>query len=212
MRNFASWGAGARIIPHFTSPTHALPTQSWLGIVRSSIAGYDVEHLEINCPNTLLEDNIDQGQCLEFSGSRGQVGIRLSEQITISHVSVKYPSPLILTSSELAKAPRNISIWGLLDADSPLPVFIHPTDKHVASAFVLDEYQCDPTPSSSSLFVWLVDIQYNVTEADQWQTFAVKPIIAGARNIGTVVVNVESNEGAETTCLYWIGIHGCIEL
>src|SRR6188768_2980944 len=95
LRNFASQGGGAQIIPELTSPTHSLPPPSWIAWVRHQIfnGGYDMDNLHILRPSVVLEDRLSDGACWQFSGNQGQVAVRLAEIIEISHVTVDYVLP-----------------------------------------------------------------------------------------------------------------------
>jgi hypothetical protein len=115
-----------------------------------------------------------------------------------------YISPLLLAPGAIAKAPRNLTFWGLISnvtdskAEDILP----------ASHFLLGSYQNDPDIHPSNYFIRLTSSYYNISTHDPWQEFTVDPTAAAIGRIKVVLMTVESNEGADTTCLYWIGIHG----
>lgn len=206
-RNFAAWGGGASIIDQLTSPTHGLPTTNVWSELLDHVLGRRIQNLEISRPVVLLEDEIFDGQCWEFSGAAGQVAIQLSEDVTVSHIAINYISPALLSPRAIARAPQKITAWGLLRGDVPVDS-LKPEDVLPASHFLLAKYRNNPKFHPSNHFIRLADIFYNISSANPRQAFAVYPSVASIGEVEVVLITIESNWGANTTCLYWIGIHG----
>jgi hypothetical protein len=67
------------------------------------------------------------------------------------------------------------------------------------------KYGKDDLPVSSRL-LQIIDFQYNVKNQPTRQIFPV-PI---RRNfpMQTIILEIKTNEGSDTTCVYWLGIYG----
>lgn len=220
-RNYASVSTGAKIIPSYTSPTHALPDLPWhrrLSVAVSS-EGYIPEHLGIQSPVVLLEEEPRAGECWRFSGQTGQAGIKLSTPVIVTHVSVNHISSNPF-SVEYEFIPKNFSIWTLVDNAVSPNVFSSETRLPIGNLTV------ERKPSISSFrsyicpqwlcgyrapiipqfeFMKLGAFQYNPSLPMKRQLFPIPRFIAFESH--TIIFQVESNHGGNTTCLYSIGIH-----
>jgi len=203
LRNFASQGGGARVISELTSPTHNIPSPSWFTWTYNKVFnnGYDLDHLDIPRPSVVLEDQLHIGECWEFSGDRGQVGIRLAEVIEVSHITVDYIPPALISEDGVRRAPKNISLWGLANDD-----LIQNRDSRNASTFFVSDY-VPAMALSNNNFVLLARVRYDVFNSGVTQRFVVE---SSPLTTDVVVVLFENNEGSNTTCIYGIGIHGNI--
>jgi len=76
---------------------------------------------ETNTPRSILQPGTAPGQCWAFRGSHGAVVIKLSAKITPKAVSVEHISPLSTPDGQLASAPKNIAIGGLV-GDTLVPI------------------------------------------------------------------------------------------
>ena len=205
-RNFASQGGGANIVRGYTSHTHDVPPPSFIGQAAKYFIGYNPEYANIKGASTILEEDTNVGECWQFSGTAGHVAIQLSEPVFFSHIAIDHASPRLLSEKEMASAPQNVSLWILrpggpdnvpLQSDLPTrPLKTFKIRKDV-----------DPIlASGSSLLIRLLDIQYNIRKPPTRQIFSIPFHIQFSSQ--TVIVEVLSNGGASTTCIYWVGIYG----
>ena len=113
-RNYASLGGGARIIRGYTSPTHNLPPPSLSGSLIQFLFGYNPQYANVNTAGIILEEDTSVGECWCLSRARGHVAIQLSEVVFISHISVDYASPQLLSQEDISNAPQNMTLWVLI--------------------------------------------------------------------------------------------------
>ncbi|KAJ8457250.1 hypothetical protein ONZ45_g18386 [Pleurotus djamor] len=88
--NYATRDTGAQTIPDITSPTRGLSPPSFLLSAFTFVTGYDFEQESIKLPVEALYEELAPGQCWEFSGSRGQLGIILSRTTTVRGLKVSH--------------------------------------------------------------------------------------------------------------------------
>ncbi|XP_020279706.1 tetratricopeptide repeat protein 39C-like [Pseudomyrmex gracilis] len=74
-----------------------------------------------NTPRALIQTGVLPGECWALKGSSGSVVIRLLGHVHISGVSLEHISSSISPTGETATAPRDFSIWGLLDLEDEKP-------------------------------------------------------------------------------------------
>lgn len=201
LRNYASSGANATIISEFTSPTHGVPKLSPFDYFKHKFLSTPGPKVLIPPPFVILEDSIEDGDCWKIPGSTGQVGVRLPTPIVISHVSFDYISPIRLSPFAIASAPKRMSLWALVD-DAFESTELDSLIKHPITEFLVRGTLVD-TPG---FFVWLADFQYNISGSTTLQQFDINHDLPIRTQV--VVLRVESNEGGNTTCIYWLGIHG----
>ncbi|XP_025073451.1 SUN domain-containing protein 3, partial [Pogonomyrmex barbatus] len=70
---------------------------------------------------SIYQTGVLPGECWAFKGSSGSVVIRLLGQVHVSGVSLEHISPLISPTGETATAPKDFSIWGLMDFEDKKP-------------------------------------------------------------------------------------------
>jgi hypothetical protein len=203
-RNFALRGAGAHILDELTSPTHGFmssTSKSWFKRLRTNIYNY-----EVNLPVITLEDQLYVGECWEFSGSKGHLAIVLPEAVQINGLSVTHVDPVLLSKEHVQRAPKNITLWGLIDLSCDGHSGIDQTTLRTASSFVV-EASNSPAPPESHRFLPLLNFQFDIKSPSSTHYF--KVVSPNARWwIDTVIIEVNDNWGAATTCMYHVGIHG----
>jgi SUN domain-containing protein 5 len=185
-------GTGAQIIHSLTSKSLHAPR-----LFRPS------RHAE-RLPAVVLEDSMTVGDCWEFSGSQGHVAIRLSEPAIVSAFSLAYPSVERLPPTMAFKAPKSVMFWGL----SPLtPDLKAPTPLRyvLAKEFTSSNAVHDPEIRPTDWLIPLLHISYNITAPLSHPVFSHQDSF-GAWDV--IIIQVLNNWGAETTCLYHIGVHG----
>ncbi|TFK70724.1 hypothetical protein BDN72DRAFT_765971, partial [Pluteus cervinus] len=177
-QDFAYRFAGAQILEDLTTPTPP----------------------ELNAPYVALDDDLRVGRCWRVPQISGQLGIRLSHRIKITHLSVDHiPQELVL---DRMHAPRDIILWGVIDSPSP------PLPQHEADPIWDAMPRRGPLLNRGLMVVPLVAIQYNITTTEFVQTFNVSHSIFANHTFSTVIIEVLNNWGADWTCVYRIRIHG----
>jgi len=202
-RNYASLGGGARIIRGYTSQTHNLPSPSLTGSLAQFLFGYNPQYANVQRAGIILEEDTSIGECWCMSGAVGHVAIQLSEAVFISHLSVDYAAPRLLSEEEIMTATQNMSLWVLLpssDIEQEPNFQMRPVKGFEFKA----DQDADFPPGSQ--FVHALEFQYDIRKPPTRQIFPFQfRMLSPSR---TVIVEIKSNEGGAITCLYWLGIHG----
>ncbi|KZT31883.1 hypothetical protein SISSUDRAFT_958982, partial [Sistotremastrum suecicum HHB10207 ss-3] len=94
-RDYALYDSGAASIPAWTSPTFNFRS---------------ISHSKSNGPDEALRSNTQVGHCWPTPGSSGRLGIRLSDAVIISHITIDH-LPIEL-APDISTAPRKYSLWG----------------------------------------------------------------------------------------------------
>lgn len=205
-RDFAITGGpgGAFILPDFTSQTHNLPRRSIGSSFRSWLSGFDLNNADVVLPIAVLEAGMRVGDCWEFTGEVGQIGIRLSDAVQISDVTLDHIHPSAIGQHLSKRAPREFTLWGLVrDESQPSP-----SDLPLAAAFSTTG-NVPPSVGRTNHFTPLMEAQYDIAAPLLHQNF-VLPNGSNARDnwYDTLILKVNSNWGANTTCIYHFGVYG----
>ena len=207
--DFALYFSGARIITSRTSSTvHSTSSgtvsSSWGRVMgRPSIQG---------SPENILFPGLYEGLCWEMEGSSGQVGIKLSQIISVRSVTVDHISQH--SAFDLTCAPREVEVWVAVTHASPeaVAVFDRGSCDH-------GDGECqgrlgDPLSSgaigSKKRYANLFTIIYNPYSPSSIQNFAA-PRHLRELNISSssVIFRVLGNWGSEHhTCVYRFRVHG----
>jgi len=205
-RDYASFGGGAHILRSYTSQTHGLPPPSFLGSLTELIFGYNPRYANINGAGLILEASTEVGECWRISGGTGHVAINLSEPVFISHIAMDYASPSLLSEDDIKSAPKHMALW------APLPSTVLDDMAHELEAPIrsLKDFKCktcsnDDLPTSSQLSQ-IIDFEYNILREPTRQIFQTPSQMRFPTQ--TVILEVKSNGGSHTTCIYWLGIYG----
>lgn len=185
-RNFAAGGDGAKVSKTFTSPTLSPPARL--------------------PPSAILDDNNAIGRCWEFAGQHGHVTIGLTEKAHIRSFSLSHVHSSLVTSALAQKAPREFSLWALYPGESGL---VYPVESRPVSHFPLSK-PFPPGISANARFVLLANSSYDTSSSSTRQTFEVPMFLSDTVHISTdvIVLEILSNWGAASTCVYSAGIHG----
>jgi hypothetical protein len=201
-RNYASYGGGADILRGYTSKTHDLPSPTILGSLAESIFGYNPQYANVNGAGIILEESMGVGECWRISGGTGHVAINLSEAVFISHIAMDYASPILLSQDDIASAPKNMALWAFLppadDAEYKMPI-------RSMNDFKLKKYGRDDFPMASRL-LQIINFQYDISKQPTRQIFQVP--VRMHFPVRTIVLEITTNEGSDTSCIYWLGIYG----
>lgn len=205
-RNYALHGGGAIILPELTSPTFRLSPPTLTSQFLKWFRGLDLQDSNINLPIVILEDNVAVGECWEFEGGYGYVGIQLPERVLISHVSLNYVDPALISIQSMARAPSTITLWGVVksdDVNKDIPADVETRSFLDFSGW--DEWSVD-VPDR---FIPLAHLNYNISSSSLLQHFPIS-VDDRLRNMTfhAILLEITSNWGSNTTCLYFVGIHG----
>lgn len=110
--DYALFSGGARVIPHLTSRNY----EEWPSKGYQKLWGM-LTHRNVirsNKAEVVLSPNVNVGECWCFSGSRGQIAIRLSRSIVITHVIYTHIGREVAIDP-ISSAPKEFELWGLID-------------------------------------------------------------------------------------------------
>ncbi|TFY62461.1 hypothetical protein EVJ58_g3839 [Rhodofomes roseus] len=187
-RDFALRAAGGRIAPDLT--TGCGGWFSW-GCESPSIA---------------IDDDVRVGKCWNIRSLPAQLAIVLPEIIFPSHVTVEHLPREV--APVIGDAPRNLTLWGIVDGKSNTALF--EALRHAdPDSEALDRRP--PHIASKHLYAPLVSFTYDIDGEDPVQTFEVSETMRAAKiSFAVFVLEVHSNWGGSSTCLYRVRIHGTV--
>jgi hypothetical protein len=73
--------------------------------------GYNPQYANLKTAGIVLEEDTSVGECWCISGAIGHIAIQLFEVVFISHLSVDYAFPLLLSQEDISSALQNMSLW-----------------------------------------------------------------------------------------------------
>ncbi|GBC07262.1 hypothetical protein RclHR1_07340008 [Rhizophagus clarus] len=108
--DYALYTGGASIIPRLTSRTYELwPSKGfqrfWGKLTRRNV-------ITSKRPEIVISPNINVGDCWCFNGTRGQIGIKLSRDIIVTHITYSHIGKGV-SIDPISSAPREFELWGL---------------------------------------------------------------------------------------------------
>ncbi|KAJ3566229.1 hypothetical protein NP233_g7128 [Leucocoprinus birnbaumii] len=199
-RNYAHFLDGARVLPEVTSITYRTTSNDWLS-KESDLRG----HTHRNPPYILSNELFEVGDCWEFSGDQGVLGVFLAEPTSIKSVGIGHVHPDLVSHTSASKSPRKFRLWA-----SHKDQIVIPSNYTSKSAF---EFSKKSHFSSSSFikagetFVSLLDFEFNPRFESPFQEF---PLIhdswSSDLKFRAVILEVVENWGGERTCLYHFSI------
>lgn len=198
--DYALYSSGARINPLLTSPTYYHLPKSIVKRIGSYLfggAGSTWGHQ----PAMALFQDTNVGMCWAFPGSQGGLGIRLSEAVLVTDVSVEHVHRDI--SKNIGSAPRQWSLYGLVTDDNA---------RAQIESINAGLYDSLPPVNLPRGYTLLVKGEYDINNGEG-KTIQTVPVPAAIRRLNVpieqVVFAVGSNWGnAEYTCLYRVRVHG----
>jgi SUN domain-containing protein 1/2 len=202
-KDYALRRAGAIPIPLLTSPPlpepkHPRPTE---GSYESRLLG---------SASMALNPDLQPGSCWFAAGSSAHLGIALSTPIIITHVTIDNIAKEL--APDVREAPRSLVLWGLLEGTSNIARYTSSLPPRPADSTDPPEELVRATAAKSpgGRYLNLAEFEYNpFTNGSHVQTFPIQEaIIKLGVNFGIVALEIKSNWGAETTCLYRVRIHG----
>ncbi|KAH7905834.1 hypothetical protein BJ138DRAFT_1017164 [Hygrophoropsis aurantiaca] len=199
-QDYALRRGGGEIVPELTAP-QPVDRELWSPSIISSRRSKVVR----NGAEVVLDDDLHTDSCWRFEANSGQVGISLSERITITHVTVDHIAKELTSTIELA--PRTLILWGVVDKDTLTMDSALKTATGKAAELLASTR--GPAISAGFQFAPLAWITYDIHTSSHVQTFPVFDHIALSNlTFSVVVVEVVNNWGASSTCLYRIRVHG----
>lgn len=148
-----------------------------------------------NPPSTALDDFKQPGQCWRFQGSAGQLGVRLTQKVAISSVTVDHVPRELVASVDAA--PKNMVLWGVSDNNLTMPELAGAGGGRRLPALV----------GGHDFLVSLASFRFDPYAASDIQTFSLKEEVR-YQVFDKVIFEVLDNWGAEFTCLYRVRVHG----
>ena len=213
--DYAQYSAGGRVVPGLTSATHEIVTgsSSIIGILASAIPLPQLTALAESArtvrgrvPVVALHQDTSPGMCWPFSGTHGELGIRLIRRIHVTAVTIDHVDRSLSLDGG-ASAPRDIEAWGVLDSDADMHTLQRWRRNRVRSQEESDPMPVPPSPRH----VFLGAFSYDAGPgAPAVQTFPVtgEAAIAGIP-LRTIQMSFLSNYGLrEFTCIYRVRVHG----
>ncbi|OJT14953.1 Spindle pole body-associated protein sad1 [Trametes pubescens] len=153
-----------------------------------------------NSAKLALRDNLHGGKCWKLRGVQGQIGIRLSNSIHPTSVTIDH-LPREVTH-DIDQAPRRMTLWGVVDG---------PTNHgRYAELGTHASVEKDAPPVGAGLtFAALSRFEYNIDSPRIIQTFPIHDrIIQSGITFSVFVLEVETNWGGNITCIYRVRLHG----
>ena len=198
--DYALYSSGARINPLLTSPTyHHSPSSLFkkLGSYVLGGAGSTWGHQ----PAMALFQDTNVGMCWAFPGSQGGLGIRLSETVLVTDVSVEHVHREV--SKNIGSAPRQWSLYAFIADENA---------RDQISTINAGLYDAVVPANLPRGYTLLVRGEYDVNN-EEGRTIQTVPVPAAIRRLNVpveqVVFTVASNWGNQDyTCLYRVRVHG----
>ncbi|XP_034266454.1 SUN domain-containing protein 3-like isoform X1 [Pantherophis guttatus] len=133
--DWAQKSIGATIDKDRTSKTYDFLHQEycWFPFISSA-----------NPPETILEPDVNPGNCWAFSGSEGQAVIKLPEKVQLTAITVQHISKAIAFSEGITSALKDFLVYGLNDETKEeilLGTFMYNTEKELIQTFQLKNEQ-----------------------------------------------------------------------
>ncbi|KAI5997032.1 hypothetical protein EDD15DRAFT_2158169, partial [Pisolithus albus] len=161
-------------------------------------------------PDQALTPTLDEGDCWLLPQPTGHLGIRLASPIAITHFSIEHA--VMLTMNYQRDAPRSMILWGFLEGVSNIGRFrASPQLRGLSYSQPATEVtEACKKVNPDGFFVELAHVSYGpFDENNNRQTFPVYPDVhAAGLDFGIVVLEIRSNWGANSTCLYGFRVHG----
>ena len=168
---------------------------------------------EQHAPGTILEtaqlsimDDSRIGQCWSFPGNAAQLGLRLSDLVHPTHVSIDHIPAEI--AAHIDEAPRAMVLWGAIDGSLNESYLLNVTEGMETSVPGL-RGRSQPSLTCEHTYVPLAFLEYDIRSSSHVQTFKVRQqVIDAGVYTGVIVLEILGNWGGSATCLYRVRIHG----
>ncbi len=175
--DYALYTGGAKILPQFTSRTYELWPSKYYQRFWGRLTHRNV--ITSRKPEIVLSPNVNVGECWCFNGTNGQIGIKLSRSIIVTHITYSHIGKEV-SIDPISSAPHEFELWGLNEKQ-----------KDFFEVF-LGKYQYDLNGRPTQVF----SVPDEIAKNDN-------------KRVDSVVMKVINNhENPQFTCLYRLQIHG----
>ncbi|KAI0355762.1 hypothetical protein OH77DRAFT_1424712 [Trametes cingulata] len=153
-------------------------------------------------PGIAIDDDVHAGKCWEIKTLPSQLGIRLARVLRPTHISVEHlPNEVAVN---IDQAPRNMTLWGVVEGNRNQEIYAS-----LEGAGLPGYDRRAPLIAQGLLWAPLASFVYDINAGNPVQTFPVLlPVVDSMLSFGVVAVEVLSNWGGSSTCLYRVRIHG----
>ncbi|CAG8788944.1 8627_t:CDS:2, partial [Racocetra persica] len=200
--DYALYTGGARVIPHLTTRDYeAWPTKSyqilWGILTRKNV-------IKSNKASIVITPSVNVGECWCFNGTKGQIAIRLSRSIVVTHITYHHIGRQV-SIDPISSAPKDFELWGVIDDYED--VVYYENDTEVVENVEKKERKND-VEYSEDFVHFLGEYQYDISGRSA-QTFNVpKSIASNNKRVRSIMMKVKSNhENPKFTCLYRLQVH-----
>ncbi|PIL31026.1 hypothetical protein GSI_05720 [Ganoderma sinense ZZ0214-1] len=156
-------------------------------------------------PEVALNDDMRIGNCWSIPGTNGQLGFRLATMIRPTHVSIDHIPTEI--AADISRAPREVALWGGVDGpyEDILRNFTYSRRVNLPTLYG----RSAPFTTHGYNFTLLAHFEYDIRAPTHIQTFRLLPYVVESDMVfGVVVLEILSNWGGKSTCLYRVRVHG----
>ncbi len=152
-----------------------------------------------NDPSVTIGDQLDPAKCWAMPSLPSQLGIRLPYRVRPTHAYVQHPSNI---HAALTQAPQNMTLWGVVEGNANLALYKTLLPEHTPP-----EHRA-PLITKGHQWAPLTTFVYDI-HSPSAQTFPIAQQYTGVgMTFGVFALEVHSNWGDSTTCLYKVGIYG----
>ncbi|CAI2167648.1 14240_t:CDS:1 [Funneliformis geosporum] len=174
--DYALYTGGARILNQLTSRNYEIwPSKSyqrvWGRLTHRNV-------ITSKKPEVVLSPNVNVGECWCFNGTNGQIGIKLSRSIIVTHLTYSHIGKEV-SIDPISSAPFEFELWGLNEKQRDFKVF-------------LGKYQYDLNGRPTQVFNVPDEIAKNNNK----------------RVDSIVMKILSNHENSQFTCLYRLQVHG----
>ena len=154
-------------------------------------------------PSTVLGNSA--GECWTFRGTAGTFGVVLDASNVIpSHIVIHHRLSNS-TTSLLSRAPRQVTVWGMVDGDQNMKPYS--LSQHAFTS-ILASVPSFPIPKRG-VFLPLADIDFDITALSFRQTFPLfDEVESWGIDFGIIVFDIRSNWGSDLTSLCSVHVYG----
>lgn len=156
-------------------------------------------------PQQVLNEDMHTGSCWRMPNAVGQVGISIPTTMHPTNITIDHIPKEI--ASDIGQAPREMVLWGVMDGSANTERY----DEHFAELWPIAKVhqRSTPTLTMGQRFIPVAKFMYDIHGPLPVQTFPVHQEILGCGlDFGVFVLEVLSNWGSDSTCLYRVRLHG----
>ena len=162
-----------------------------------------------NSPWEVLNADLSPGSCWRFEGTQGYIGVALPTHIVISDVTIDHIAREL--TIDMGSAPRSMVLWGLVEGEKNIAQHSQLQVRHSSSSRVAPQAAvlAARAKHANAFFLELAHFDYDVTQHGSYvQTFPIHKEVRQLRmDFGVVLLEVQSNWGANFTCIYRMRVH-----